>query len=47
MDKFENKTCQNCKQNFTIESEDFIFYDKIKVPFFVNAPVKNQASEVV
>ncbi|MEK7635856.1 MAG: hypothetical protein AAB405_02080 [Patescibacteria group bacterium] len=28
----EIKTCQNCKQNFTIESEDFAFYDKIKVP---------------
>ncbi len=36
----ENKThstgsvqvCQNCKNDFTIESEDFIFYEKIKVP---------------
>ncbi|KKP91500.1 MAG: hypothetical protein US04_C0001G0537 [Candidatus Nomurabacteria bacterium GW2011_GWD2_36_14] len=28
----ENKICQNCKKDFTIESEDFIFYDKIKVP---------------
>ena len=27
-----NKICQNCKQNFTIEPEDFTFYDKIKVP---------------
>ena len=26
------KTCQNCKQNFTIESEDFDFYKKIDVP---------------
>src|SRR3989344_2176059 len=25
-------TCQNCKNNFTIESEDFNFYAKIKVP---------------
>lgn len=24
--------CQNCKQNFTIEPEDFSFYEKIKVP---------------
>ncbi len=24
--------CQNCKQDFTIESEDFSFYEKIKVP---------------
>ena len=30
--KEENKTCQNCKKDFTIESEDFKFYEKIKVP---------------
>ena len=28
----ENKTCQNCKNNFVIEQEDFNFYEKIKVP---------------
>ena len=28
----ENRKCQNCKNDFTIESEDFAFYDKIKVP---------------
>lgn len=28
----ETKTCQNCKQNFVIEPEDFNFYEKIKVP---------------
>lgn len=28
----ETKQCQNCKQNFTIESEDFDFYKKIDVP---------------
>jgi len=28
----ENKQCQNCKQDFTIEPEDFQFYEKIKVP---------------
>ena len=28
----ESKQCQNCKQNFTIESEDFDFYKKIDVP---------------
>jgi hypothetical protein len=28
----EKKTCQNCKTQFTIEPEDFVFYDKIKVP---------------
>ncbi|MFA6515294.1 MAG: hypothetical protein WCT42_03465 [Candidatus Paceibacterota bacterium] len=26
------KTCQNCKNDFTIESDDFLFYEKIKVP---------------
>ena len=30
--KNENKICQNCKKDFTIESEDFNFYEKIKVP---------------
>ena len=28
----ETKICQNCKNQFTIEPEDFEFYDKIKVP---------------
>ena len=28
----EVKNCQNCKAAFTIESEDFSFYEKIKVP---------------
>ena len=28
----ENKTCQNCKKDFVVESEDFNFYEKIKVP---------------
>jgi Zn ribbon nucleic-acid-binding protein len=26
------RRCQNCKQNFTIESEDLTFYEKMKVP---------------
>ena len=30
--KPETKICQNCKKDFTIESEDFNFYEKIKVP---------------
>lgn len=32
--KMQNETrqCQNCKKDFTIESEDFKFYEKIKVP---------------
>jgi len=28
----ETKNCQNCKQDFTIDPDDFGFYDKIKVP---------------
>lgn len=28
----ETKNCQNCKNNFTIELDDFSFYEKIKVP---------------
>ena len=28
----ETKTCQNCKQSFIIEPEDFEFYEKMKVP---------------
>ncbi|MDQ3076175.1 MAG: hypothetical protein M3Q34_03545 [bacterium] len=28
----ETRPCQNCKQNFTIEEEDFSFYEKMKVP---------------
>lgn len=28
----ETKNCQNCKKDFTIESDDFLFYEKVKVP---------------
>lgn len=28
----EKRSCQNCKKDFIIESEDFSFYEKIKVP---------------
>jgi hypothetical protein len=28
----ENKICQNCKASFQIESQDFNFYEKMKVP---------------
>lgn len=28
----ETRNCQNCKQDFTIEPDDFSFYEKIKVP---------------
>ncbi len=28
----ENRNCQNCKEDFIIDDEDFNFYEKIKVP---------------
>lgn len=28
----ETKICQNCKKDFTIESDDFAFYEKMNVP---------------
>ncbi len=28
----ETKSCQNCKKDFTIETEDFNFYEKMNVP---------------
>jgi hypothetical protein len=30
--KNESRNCQNCQKDFTIEPEDFNFYEKIKVP---------------
>ena len=30
--KTETKNCQSCKKDFTIESDDFAFYEKMKVP---------------
>lgn len=30
--KQENRICQSCQKDFTIDSEDFNFYEKIKVP---------------
>ncbi len=30
--KTENKICQNCQKEFTIEPDDFGFYEKIRVP---------------
>jgi hypothetical protein len=32
MKEAQNKICQNCKKDFTIEPDDFGFYEKIKVP---------------
>ena len=30
--KSQNMVCQNCRNNFVIDPEDFNFYEKIKVP---------------
>src|SRR3989338_3572720 len=30
--KSQNVICQNCKKNFTLDPEDFNYYEKIKVP---------------
>jgi len=30
--QLEKRICQNCKKEFTIEPDDFLFYEKIKVP---------------
>ena len=30
--KNEIRNCQNCKKDFVIKSDDFLFYEKIKVP---------------
>ena len=30
--KTENRICQNCKKDFTIEPDDFSFYEKLKIP---------------
>lgn len=32
MNEQEQRTCQNCEHAFTIEPEDFLFYEKIAVP---------------
>src|SRR3989344_905265 len=28
----ETKNCKNCKKEFTVQKEDFVFYEKVKVP---------------
>ena len=30
--KSENRICQSCKKDFIVEPDDFLFYEKIKVP---------------
>ncbi len=32
MTEAQTKTCQNCRSQFTIEPEDFMFYERIQVP---------------
>jgi hypothetical protein len=39
MPEAETKICQNCKKDFVIESDDFNFYEKIKVPTPTFCPI--------
>ncbi len=43
----ETKTCQNCKKEFTIEPDDFAFYEKIKVPAPTFCPECRQIRRMV
>jgi len=39
MTNSETKICQDCRQSFTIEPDDFSFYETIKVPPPTRFPV--------
>src|SRR3989344_8975517 len=43
----ENKKCQNCKQSFVIEPDDFGFYEKMQVPAPENCPQCRQQNRVL
>ncbi|MDA2921923.1 hypothetical protein MYX07_01515 [Patescibacteria group bacterium AH-259-L07] len=45
--KSETKNCQNCKQQFVIEPDDFNFYEKIKVPVPKNCPRCRQQRRIL
>ncbi len=45
--KSETKNCQNCKKDFTIEPNDFGFYEKIKVPPPETCPQCRQQSRML
>ena len=43
----QNKQCQNCKNQFTIEPEDFDFYEKIQVPAPTSCPECRMMRKVI
>ncbi len=43
----ENRTCQNCKQDFIIEPDDFGFYEKMNVPVPENCPKCRQQQRML
>jgi len=43
----ETKTCQNCKEDFVIEPEDFVFYEKMNVPAPTWCPLCRQIRRLV
>ena len=45
--ELENKKCQNCKQSFAIEPDDFGFYEKMQVPAPENCPQCRQQNRVL
>lgn len=43
----ENKICAKCKNEFTIDQNDHIFYDRIKVPIPENCPICRQQQRML
>lgn len=43
----ENRTCRSCKGNFTIAPDDFVFYEKIKVPAPFACPTCRQQQRMI
>jgi len=43
----QTKNCQNCKQDFIIEPDDFAFYEKMKVPAPVWCPQCRQRDRIL
>ena len=47
MHNLENKVCQSCKKDFVIEPDDFIFYEKNKLPVPVWCPECRQRDRIL
>ena len=43
----ETKVCQNCKKDFIIEPDDFVFYEKMKVPAPLCCPQCRQQKRIL